>query len=127
MTKSPKDSRLRAQDLPVKESALQETVAALLRFQARRGVIWFSIPNELPASEKRAARFARMGMKRGVADILVVIHGVAHFLELKTKKGRQSQDQKAFELECELSGVHYRLARSFDEARAILEEWGCFG
>lgn len=108
------------------EHQLQETVAALLRFKARPGIVWFSIPNELPASERRLARFIRSGMKPGVADMMLIIDGRAHFLELKTKTGRQSPVQRAFELECEGCGVPYALVRSFEDAERVLAGWGVF-
>ena len=46
----------------------------------RRRVMGFAIPNELPKIEGRLSRFLT-GMKAGVADILLIIDGKAHFLD----------------------------------------------
>lgn len=108
----------------IPEHALQATLVAFLRVSCRKGVMWHSIPNELPKIEGRAAQFKARGMKAGVADLELTIDGRTHYLELKAKDGRQSKDQKAFELECGLAGVPYSVARSFNEALAILAGWG---
>lgn len=111
---------------PISERQLQETVVTLLRFKAAPGVMFLAIPNGIPASARIGAAFKRQGMRAGAGDLLLIVDGRAHFLELKVVKGRQSPEQKAFELECGLCGIPYRLARSFSEAETILTEWGAF-
>ena len=69
------------------EYKLQGSVMEFLRLRMRRGVMGFAIPNELPKIEGRLSRFLRTGMK--AADILLIVDGKAHFLELKAK-GRYS-------------------------------------
>lgn len=108
----------------ISESSIQKMLTALLRSTARRGVVWFAIPNELPKIEGRLNHFLACGMKPGVADMAIVIDGKLHCLELKAKKGVHREAQKTFQLECELNGIPYALARSFDEAKAVLEIWG---
>lgn len=106
------------------EHKLQGTVVEVIRLRMRRGVMCFSIPNELPKIEGRLRRFLRMGMKPGVGDLIILIDARAHFLELKVGDGEQTIEQRAFELECEFNGVPYKIARSFEEAIAIVEGWG---
>lgn len=108
------------------ETALQKTVVALLRWSARRGVIWNSVPNEGKRTPAEAERLKAIGMLPGAADLHICIDGRCHWLELKSEKGRQTEEQKAFELRCEMAGAPYALARSFEEARAILISWGAF-
>jgi hypothetical protein len=108
------------------EDDLQASVIALLRFRARSGVIFGHSPNGMPASARTGARFKRLGMKPGWADITIAVEGRMHCLELKTATGRQSPEQRSFQLECEIGGVPYAVARSFEEAERILSDWGCF-
>jgi hypothetical protein len=107
------------------EFDLQKTVVALLRFNAKPDVIWYHVPNGEYRSKRTAARLKASGVRPGVADIAVVVGGgFARFLELKTRKGRQSVEQKAFQLSCERNGALYRIARTPEEAAAILFGWG---
>lgn len=108
----------------IPEHALQATLVAFLHVSCRKGVMWHSIPNELPKIEGRAAQFKARGMKAGVADLELTIDGRTHYLELKSKKGIHREAQKTFQLECEANGVPYALARSFEAAVAILAGWG---
>lgn len=108
------------------ESSLQSTVVALLRHSARPGVMYLHVRNEGKRDPWEAARLKRAGLKPGAADILLTISGRTHWLELKSATGRQRESQKAFEIECGLCGVPYAIAKSFDEAQAILNGWGAF-
>lgn len=108
----------------IPEHALQATLVAFLRVSCRKGVMWHAIPNELPKIEERARKFAAMGMKAGVGDFIFSIDRLTHYLEIKTENGRQSKDQKAFEIECEFAKIPYELVRSFERAREVLDQWG---
>ena len=77
------------------EYKLQGSVMEYFRLRLRRGVMGFAIPNELPKIEGRLSRFLRTGMKAGVADILLIIDGKAHFLEMKAKGGIQPRRRRA--------------------------------
>lgn len=58
----------------------------------------------------------------GMADILIIDkekYGMAHFLEIKTPKGKQSPDQKLFEKRCLLANGDYHVVRSVDEVKAL--------
>ena len=59
---------------------------------------------------------------RGIADLLVVDEGHTIFLEIKTRKGKQSENQKIFEVEAKQAGADYFIVRSLDEAFDIFEE-----
>jgi hypothetical protein len=108
------------------EDDLQATVMEMLRYRKRLGVIALHIPNGIPASAAIGARFKRLGTLKGAADLFIGVDGRAHFLELKTPTGRQSPEQKAFQLACEVASTPYAIARSFEEAERILSDWGCF-
>jgi hypothetical protein len=113
------------------EADLQIQVADLLRLhEKQRHFIWFSTPNELLGSARskgglaRMARFKRMGLRPGVADIVIVRHGTPLFLELKSKGGKQSENQKQFEIDSKAVGAYYSVADTLDKAIYALKTWG---
>jgi hypothetical protein len=106
------------------ERELHSYVADLLRLTARRDVLWLHIPNESPRSPRYGAQLVRMGMLPGAADLIVVVRGTAHFLELKTAKGRLSPEQWAFREAAVAAGAVYEVARTPEQAKATLASWG---
>lgn len=112
------------------EADLQIQVADLLRLHEKsRHFIFFSIPNELLGSARsngglgRMARFKRMGLRSGVADLIIIRFG-AYFLELKTSRGKQSESQKQFQADVIDAGAEYAIAHNIDEAIGALKIWG---
>lgn len=121
--RSPKDSTT---GFTLKESDIQIQVADWLRlYESARDFLWLAIPNEGKdrGNIVRLMKLIRMGMKPGAGDILLVIRGRAHFLELKTAKGTQSDNQIYFMHNCERLEIPYAVARSFEEAQKIIENW----
>jgi hypothetical protein len=106
------------------ERQLHQYVIDLLRLRARRDVLYLHIPNESPRSPRYGAQLVRMGMLPGAADLLVVVNGIAHWLELKVGRGRQSPAQVAFEAAAWAAGATYAIARTPEQARATLSSWG---
>ena len=107
----------------MKERDLHSYTADLLRFTAAPGVLWLHIPNGEQRSARTGAKLKRMGVLAGAADFLVVVRGQAHFLELKTPKGRQSVAQLSFRTCATGAGSRYAIARSPEEVRNTLEGW----
>ena len=97
--------------------------------QEKDGFLFFAIPNEVMGQARtkggigRMARFKRMGLRHGVADLTLVKDGKAYFLEMKKKGGKQSDNQKTFEIDAKKVHAPYSLAYSFDEAVLILKRW----
>jgi hypothetical protein len=108
-------------------------------------LVWISPPNGvyLPArtdSEKRIAGRIVSQLKTGgmltpgAADYVFLWNGGCGCIELKreaaktllgkVRAGKQSDDQIAFQARCERAGVPYRVARSWDEVKAALVDWG---
>ena len=113
------------------EADLQIQVADLLRLhEESRHFIFWSTPNELLGSARsngglgRMARFKRMGLRSGVADMVIVKNGCALFLELKSEVGRQSENQKQFQSDVIDAGAEYAIAHNIDEAIGALKIWG---
>ena len=95
-----------------------------LTFCHARGVLWFSVPNEGARSEATGYELKKMGMRPGVADMVVIVSGLVHFLEFKTPKGRTSEAQRAFREDCENLGLPYEIVRSPEQIVQQLLEWG---
>jgi hypothetical protein len=111
---------------PALEFALAAAFADTLKRVADPDWFW----THFPAGEKReaitGARLHRMGLKPGVADYLFLSpDGRPHFLELKRRRGGElSQAQEDFRDWCKAHGVIWRVARTYDQAIAIVSEWG---
>lgn len=126
------------------ERALHAEIDLRLR-ALKPNIVWISPPNGiyLPArteGEKRIA--ARLVSQMKTAGMMTV--GAPDFcffwssgcgcIELKREAsktilgkvpaGKQSDDQIAFQARCERAGVPYRVARSWDEVKAALVDWG---
>jgi len=56
-----------------------------------------------------------LGSYRGICDIIAIKKGKVFFIEVKTKKGKQSEYQKDFQKKIESHGGNYILVHSLDE------------
>lgn len=107
------------------ELGLQKFTANLLQLQAAPGVIWFHPPNGEARSGRTGAKLKAMGVRPGVADIVIVLPGgKAAFLELKTDKGSLSNAQLSFLDLCAANGAPYVVAKSPEDVEATLRAWG---
>lgn len=59
------------------------------------------------------------GWNKGVADITCWTKNTLWFIEVKTKTGRQSKEQKEFQKICSDCGTNYLIARSVDDVKII--------
>mgnify|MGYP001611768330 CR=1 FL=1 len=64
-----------------------------------------------------------MGMRPGAADLLVVVEGRAHFLELKSADGVQSASQRDFQAACLLERIPYAICFDISSALKVQSEW----
>lgn len=72
------------------------------------------------ASQKRFRRHANPYVRKGVPDYELVHLGRYYGLEIKAEKGRQSDEQKQYQLEVEKAGGAYAILRSLEDAKAFL-------
>lgn len=100
------------------ESKIQKTVVQYLRLELRHiGGIVYAVPNGDKRDEIVAARLKQEGVLAGVADLHILLPGgKIVFVEMKTKKGVQSQNQKIFQSTVEELGFEYLIWRSIDDA-----------
>jgi hypothetical protein len=107
------------------EHSLQLEVLRHLRTYGRRDLNWFAIPNAGKRSLRYGARMKSEGMQSGVADICIMLErGRVAWLELKTRRGYQTDEQHGFEAKCLRLGHPYCLARTLDEAVGFLRSMG---
>lgn len=106
------------------EARLQRAVCEHLRLTALPGVLYLKITNEGKRSVALGAEYKRQGLKPGAADLLIVVDGRAHFLELKTRGEEPSDVQKQFLADARDAGAYATWADNIDDALRVLVDWG---
>ncbi len=101
------------------EDALQKSCVRWFEHQwAAYTELFFHVPNGGKRNPVEAAKFKAMGVKPGVADLLLLVPNRFYpymGIELKSEKGRASDHQKKFRDAVERVGGKYVLVRSLDE------------
>lgn len=106
-----------------KEIALHMAVADLLRRFAKPEWRWSHFPAGEHRDVRTAAKLKAMGVQRGWPDfVLFDPSGRLHALELKRQGEGLTDEQKEFEAWC-AGGAPHEVARSIDDALAILTGW----
>jgi hypothetical protein len=109
----------------LREHDIQKTVLAHLGLFGKDNVFAFAIPNAGWRPGAIGSRMKAEGLTAGVADLAIMLPaGKVAWLELKARRGRQSEAQKAFEAVCHQLGHPYAMARGLDEAIDVLKGWG---
>ena len=106
------------------EAVIQASIFEYIRTCAPQ-VLVCHIPNGGWRYKRESARLKWQGVVAGIPDLLIVgPNGIAHFIEVKTKSGTLSKEQRAiFERMFDLSCPH-TVARSIDDVRDALAVWG---
>ncbi len=113
---------MKSTDIEVSEAALHNAVAKYLDVVIRPPMAWTSIDAGAGKMRARtASQRKNRGVKKGWPDILILAPGPNLLgIELKTKTGKQSDEQKAVEAAFFGCKAWYVLCRSVEEvARAI--------
>jgi len=97
------------------ESGIQ---AAICEYLAYRRHFFFRC-NNVPVFHEGRFRALPKHTPRGLPDIILIEHGRFVGLEVKTKEGRQSPDQKEFERASKEAGASYYVVHSVDEVHAL--------
>lgn len=114
------------------EDSLCLEIANYLRAKTLEGecpFVWFHVANEGYFSASNKIRFWGMikkaiGKFPGIADYIFLGNGKCFALEIKTKKTRQSENQKKFQDWCVLNKVPYECVNSFEDALIFFKENG---
>lgn len=109
------------------EADLQAAVMKEIGRRCGPDVFVFHVPNGGYRSAIEATNhLKRMGVVSGVPDLVVIIRGQAHFLELKAPGGSTSDTQKFTMRRIREAGAPIAVADSMDAALATLAGWGAF-
>ena len=106
------------------EADLQKAVCQHLKLRAKPGVVWFHVPNGLKSEGRHVKRMKAMGLRPGVADLVIMADSRAYCLELKAPKGKQTEAQELFQVDCAAASVPYAVASSLAIALDRLRDWG---
>lgn len=101
------------------ESKLQIACVKWFRYCYPNYII-FSIPNGGSRNIREAKILKAEGVLAGVPDLQIISKGRTFFIEMKTEKGRQNTNQKAFQEKVNKLGFDYFLCRSFQEFQNIV-------
>lgn len=87
------------------------------------GLLLFAVPNGTNKSKAARIRFKEEGLLSGVADLLLLVarggyHGLC--IEMKTEKGKQSDEQKAWEKAVTEEGYLYVVCHSREEFENVI-------
>ena len=106
------------------EQQIQLAVCRHLLWRGVPGLVWFHPPMGGYRTPTEAKIMKGLGVKAGVADLILLHNGEAFALELKTEKGRASDAQLKFATAWQLAGGSSYIANGLDEALAVLKTWG---
>ena len=103
------------------EAKIQMAICQLLQLHH---IYFHSCPNELAGGGKsakiRMGQFVSLGLRKGVADLVVWWPSGIGYVEVKTPTGRQSDNQKRFQERCKEYGVPYDLVRSVEDVQRLI-------
>ena len=109
------------------ESKLQQACVKWFRLQYRQYErLLFAVPNGGQRNVIVAAKLKAEGVVAGVSDLLLFVpnrdyHALC--IEMKSAKGRQTENQKAWQKEVEKQGYKYVVCRSLDEFINIINDY----
>lgn len=110
------------------EGDAQRAIVATLRLVLPSHAIVHHSAHERRGGDK-TARLAQaigvgMGVHPGFSDLVVLSEGRVLFLEVKSRRGRQSEDQLRFAADVRAQGFGYEVVRSVDDALQALDRHG---
>jgi hypothetical protein len=106
------------------EHLIQVRLCDYLAYAKRPDVYFFAVPNQSNRHISNAARMKAEGVRSGISDLIFMLPaGRVAFLEMKKPGGSLSDTQKNFRDICLALGHTWGLAKSVDEALALLTEW----
>lgn len=86
----------------------------------------FSIPNEGARTVANGARMKAQGRRAGTADMFLAFNHefcCGMFIEFKYGKGKQNENQIAFQKAVESEGYRYEVVTSFDQFQNLINSY----
>ena len=75
-----------------------------------------------PRNKINGALMKAAGMVSGVSDLTLLHNGKVYFIELKTPKGRMSENQINWELIVTENGFGYYIVKHFEDFRSLVND-----
>lgn len=105
------------------ESDIQISCVKWFKMQYPRYVI-FAVPNGGTRDKKEMIWMLREGILPGAADLTICgDRGKVLFVEMKTRTGKQTDHQKAFEQKVTELGFQYVVCRSLEDFMKTVKAW----
>jgi len=108
-------------------SANELTKTVVYDFVTVRGGAAYRINNGAVYDAKRKS-YRKGSVRKGVPDIIGILHGRFFGIEIKYGKDRQSADQRTVQLEIEQAGGVYFIAKSYEDyltkLKDVSDNWG---
>ena len=104
------------------EEDIQSSCVQWFRLSYPQYVI-FACPNGGSRNRLEAINMKRSGVLAGVSDLIIIAERAILFIEMKTKTGRQSENQKTFQSNIEHLGFEYKICRSLSSFQLTIEKW----
>jgi hypothetical protein len=110
----------------MKNKSEAQIQSEIVKYLQSRSVYCHSVPNEGAGGGSGAAvrtgQLITMGLKPGVADLVVWWPWGIGYVEVKTPDGVQSERQKHFQYRCQNYGVEYVVVRSVKDVQEYLDQ-----
>ena len=105
------------------EARIQADIVQSLLPLRKAGLLeFFSVPNEAAGNPIRQGQLIAMGLRPGVADMVILLPGGrTAFMEIKNDTGKQRPAQRQFQELCASFGFPYRIVRSVAEAMEYVD------
>jgi hypothetical protein len=105
------------------EQIIQRSVCQHLRTRGTPGLVLWHTPNGGRRNRTEVAIFAGLGVRSGVADLILLHDGRALALELKADAGRPTTTQRQFVSDFNAAGGTAAITNGLDQALRTLEAW----
>jgi len=105
------------------EAQIHKAVVDYFHRAKRPGVVAHHSPNGAKRTRWEQGAVIQAGMMTGFPDLLFIADGRAYGLELKTAKGRLTPPQAIAHDRLKEAGMKVEIARSVEEAVAVLRGW----
>jgi hypothetical protein len=103
---------------------IQRGIVQNLTARPAHGLVWFHPANGGWRHHIEAARFIGLGVKPGVADLILLHDAKFHALEIKAHaKSKVSEEQKQFIADVRAAGGKAEIAYGLDHGLSVLENW----
>lgn len=106
------------------ETTIQQAVATYLMLCLKPPAWWTSIEHGITVPPQVATRWASIGVKPGIPDVLIVHDGRCYWIECKAEKGVLSSSQLDTHEKLLRAGAAPHVCRSVDDLRHSLALWG---